>query len=100
LRYRLQWQPLGEEEGAPAGLEAARTRLLNTSADLWSVEDRRVVGAMLQQRIGAERERGDAEPGRHAGDGGGSLVDPLARARLPPLAPFPCRTPAGMCARI
>jgi len=58
-----------------------------------------VVGAMLRQRIGAERERGDADPGRHAG-GGGSLVDQLARARLPPLAPFPCRTPAGMCARI
>jgi len=35
---------------------------------------------MLQQRIGAERERGDADPGRHAGDGGGSLVDQLARA--------------------
>jgi len=80
VRYRLQWQPLGEDEGALVGLEAARTRLANTSADLWSAEDRRVVGAMLQQRIGAERERGDADPGRHAGDGGGSLVDQLARA--------------------
>ena len=80
VRYRLQWQALGEDEGAPVGLEAARTRLANTSADLWSAEDRRVVGAMLQQRIAAERERGDADPGRHAGDGGGSLVDQLARA--------------------
>ena len=58
MRYRLLWQPLGEEEGAPVGLEAARKRLLNTSADLWTAEDRSVVGAMLQQRIAAERERG------------------------------------------
>ena len=80
VRYRLLWQTLGEEEGAPVGLEAARKRLLNTSADLWSAEDRRVVGTMLQQRIAAERERADAEAGRHVGDGGGSLVDQLARA--------------------
>jgi len=49
VRYCLQWQPLGEDEGAPVGLEAARTRLANSSA---------------------ERERGDADPGRHTGDGG------------------------------
>ena len=47
VRYRLLWQPLLEEEGAPIGLEAARKRLLNTNADLWSAEDRRVVGPML-----------------------------------------------------
>ncbi|MEP7099027.1 MAG: TIGR02680 family protein [Burkholderiales bacterium] len=81
VRYRLQWQPLGEDEGAPVGLEAARQRLLNTSADLWSIDDRRVVGTMLQQRIAAERERADADAGRPAGgDAGGSLVDQLARA--------------------
>ena len=74
VRYRLQWQPLAEAaEGAPVGLDAARRRLLNTNTDLWSVEDRRVVGAMLQQRIAAERERADAF-------GGGSLLDQLARA--------------------
>jgi len=73
VRYHLQWQPLGEDEGAPVGLEAARTRLLNTGADLWSIEDRRVVGAMQQQRIAAGREHGDADPGPHTGDGGGSL---------------------------
>lgn len=80
VRYRLQWQPLGDDEGAPVGLDAARQRLLNTSADLWSADDRRVVGTMLQQRIAAERERADAELGRHAADGSGSLVDQLARA--------------------
>src|SRR5690606_5160332 len=32
VRYRLQWQPLGVEDGAPAGLDIARERLLNTSA--------------------------------------------------------------------
>ncbi len=77
VRFRLLWQPLGEDEGAPVGLEAARKRLLNTSADLWSAEDRRVVGAMLQQRIAAERERADLGLGR---DGGGSLLEQLARA--------------------
>jgi uncharacterized protein (TIGR02680 family) len=77
VRYRLVWQPLAEEDGAPVGLEAARKRLLNTSADLWSAEDRSVVGAMLQQRIAAERERADSGAGK---DGGGSLIDQLARA--------------------
>ncbi|MDO8974437.1 TIGR02680 family protein [Reyranella sp.] len=75
VRYRLLWQPLAEEEGAPLGLEAARKRLLNTSADLWSAEDRNVVGTMLQRRIATERERADAGAGRD-----GSLVDQLARA--------------------
>jgi len=77
VRYRLLWQPLTEQEGAPAALEAARKRLLNTSADLWSAEDRSVVGAMLQQRIVAERERAEAGGGREPG---GSLLDQLARA--------------------
>ena len=65
------WETLSEEEGAPVGLEAARKRLLNTSADLWSAEDRSVVGAMLL----AERERADSLNGA-----GGSLLDQLANA--------------------
>ena len=77
VRYRLQWQPLVETEGAPVGLEAARRKLLNTGSDLWTNEDRRVVGTMLQSRIAAERERADAGQG---GAEGGSLVDLLARA--------------------
>jgi len=72
VRFRLLWPPLPEEEGAPIGLEAARKRLLNTNADLWSSEDRRVVGAMLQQRIAAERELAESD--------GGSLIDQLSRA--------------------
>lgn len=76
VRYRLQWQPLAAEDGAPAGLELARERLLHTSSDLWSVEDRRVVGAMLQQQITAERARADAE----TSGTGSSLLDQLARA--------------------
>lgn len=76
VRYRLQWQPLSAEEGAPAGLEIARERLLNTSSDLWSAEDRKVVGTMLQQQIAAERARADAETSGI----GGSLIDQLARA--------------------
>ncbi|MBX3567498.1 MAG: TIGR02680 family protein [Rhizobiaceae bacterium] len=76
VRYRLVWQPLAEEEGAPVGLDVARKRLLKTSSDLWSAEDRRVVGAMLQQRISAERERADSGSGRESG----TLLDQLARA--------------------
>lgn len=74
VRFRLQWETLPEgADGAPVGLEAARRRLLNTSTDLWTAEDRRVVGEMLQQRVAAERSRADA-------DQGGSLLDQLARA--------------------
>ena len=76
VRYRLQWQPLTTEEGAPAGLSVARERLLNSSSDMWSTEDRRVVGVMLQEQIAMERARSDADT---AGPGG-SLIDQLARA--------------------
>lgn len=75
VRYRLVWQPISEEDGAPVGLAEASKRLLNTSADLWSNEDREAIGAMLRQRITAERERADT-----AKEGGGSLLDQLARA--------------------
>jgi len=74
VRYRLQWEPLSTEEGAPIGLEAARKSLLNTSADLWSAEDRHTVGIMLQQQIAAERTQADADIA------GRSLIDQLARA--------------------
>ena len=74
VRFRLVWEALAEgSDGAPVGLEAARKRLLNTSADAWSADDRRVVGDMLQSRIEAERTRADS-------DGGGSLLETLARA--------------------
>ena len=73
VRFRLVWEALPEgSDGAPVGLEAARRKLLNTSADAWSAEDRRVVGDMLQSRIAAERTRADI--------GGGSLLEQLARA--------------------
>jgi len=74
VRYRLQWEPLTVEEGAPVGLAEARKRLLNTSPDLWSTEDRTTVGVMLQQQISAERARAEAD------SIGGSLIDQLARA--------------------
>lgn len=71
VRFKLDWQPLPEgEEGAPVGLAAARSRLLNTAADAWSVEDRRLVGEFLQNRIAIERSRDD----------GGALLDHLSRA--------------------
>ena len=71
VRFKLEWQPLPEgEEGAPVGLAAARSRLLNTAADAWSVEDRRLVGEFLQNRISNERLRDDS----------GALLDHLSRA--------------------
>ncbi len=71
MRYRLAWDPLPEnDENAVPGLGLARKRLLNTSSDAWSVEDRRFVGEFLQARIDDERQR----------DEGGTLYDTLARA--------------------
>jgi uncharacterized protein (TIGR02680 family) len=71
VRFKLEWQPLPEgEEGAPVGLAAARGRLLNTAADAWSAEDRRLVGEFLHNRIKTERSRDD----------GGALLDHLSRA--------------------
>lgn len=71
VRFKLEWQPLPEgEEGAPVGLAAARGRLLNTAADAWSTEDRRLVGEFLHNRIRTERSRDDD----------GSLLDHLSRA--------------------
>jgi uncharacterized protein (TIGR02680 family) len=73
VRFRLQWQALPEGGGAPAGLHAARERLLHTHAELWTGDDRRAFGALLQQRIQDERRRADAAEA-------GSLIEQLARA--------------------
>jgi len=71
MRYRLVWEPLPEsDENAVPGLGLARKRLLNTSADAWSAQDRKLVGEFLQARIEAERQR----------DERGTLYDSLARA--------------------
>ncbi|HEY5088113.1 MAG TPA: TIGR02680 family protein [Gemmatimonadaceae bacterium] len=71
MRYRLVWEPLPEnDENAVPGLGVARKRLLNTSADAWSVQDRRHVGEFLQARIDAERQR----------DERGTLFESLTRA--------------------
>jgi uncharacterized protein (TIGR02680 family) len=76
VRYRLQWVPLTAEEGAPAGLDIARERLLKSSSDMWSAEDRRAVGVMLQQQITLERAAADADVSAL----GSSMTDQLARA--------------------
>jgi len=71
MRYRLVWDPLPDnDENAVPGLSVARKRLLNTSSEAWSTDDRRLVGEFLQARIDGERER----------DQGGTLYDSLARA--------------------
>ena len=85
VRFRLLWQPLPENQaqgqGAPAGLHAARERLLHTNAALWAPADRQAFGALLQQRIADERQRADAagSTGEKGGDGS-TLIDQLARA--------------------
>lgn len=63
-------KPLPEGGGAPAGLHAARERLLQTAAGLWSVDERRAFGTLLQQRIDEERRLADA----------GTLQEQLTRA--------------------
>jgi uncharacterized protein YPO0396 len=71
VRFKLEWQPLPEgDQGAPVGLALARMRLLNTAADAWSPEDRRMVGEFLQRRVHIERSRDD----------GASLTEHLSRA--------------------
>jgi hypothetical protein len=77
MRYRLVWIPLPEsDENAVPGLAVARKRLLNTSADAWSAQDRQQVGEFLRARIDAERQRDERS----------TLFETLARARLQALA--------------
>ncbi|HEX2824760.1 MAG TPA: TIGR02680 family protein [Burkholderiales bacterium] len=71
VRFKLDWQALPEgEDGAPVGLTAARARLLQRAPDAWSVDDRRIIGEFLQNRIQIERLR----------DEGAGLLDHLTRA--------------------
>jgi uncharacterized protein YPO0396 len=58
------------------GLEIARERLLNTSSDLWTADDRRAVGTMLQQQIAMERARAEGDSIASSL----SLIDQLAQA--------------------
>ncbi|TDO30624.1 uncharacterized protein (TIGR02680 family) [Kribbella sp. VKM Ac-2527] len=48
MRLRLLWQPRPD---GPAGLAAARERLMRQTSDAWSAEDRAAVGEFLQARI-------------------------------------------------
>ena len=71
VRFRLEWTPVADEdENGVVGLAAARRRLLKTSADAWSDEDRRELGAFLQSQIEAERQREDH----------GTVLESLSRA--------------------
>lgn len=57
MRLRLVWQV---REDGPAGLAAARDRLLRQISDAWSDEDRAAVGGFLQARIAEVRARNEA----------------------------------------
>jgi len=52
MRLRLVWRA---REDGPAGLSAARERLLRQTSDAWSEEDRAAVGGFLQARIAEVR---------------------------------------------
>jgi uncharacterized protein (TIGR02680 family) len=54
MRLRLVWQA---REDGPAGLAAARERLLRQTSDAWSEQDRTAVGEFLQARIAEVRAR-------------------------------------------
>jgi len=56
MRLRLQWRA---REDGPAGLAAARERLLRQTADAWSDEDRSAVGEFLQAQIAEVRAADD-----------------------------------------
>jgi uncharacterized protein (TIGR02680 family) len=66
MQLRLVWKPRSD---APAALEQARRRLLQT-ADAWSADDRAAVGAFLQDQIAAVR----------AGSEGGTWLEHLTEA--------------------
>ena len=70
VKFKLVWQPVADDDGAFTNLADVRERLLNKISDAWSAEDRAAVGAFLQQRIAAERERDD----------GAACINQLARA--------------------
>ncbi|MGN8199559.1 TIGR02680 family protein [Salinisphaera sp. RV14] len=70
VKFKLVWQPVADDDGAFTNLTDVRDRLLNKVSDAWSAEDRAAVGAFLQQRIAAERDRDD----------GAARIDQLARA--------------------
>lgn len=70
VKFKLVWQPVADDEGVFTNLKDVRDRLLNKVSDAWSAEDRAAVGAFLQQRIAAERERDD----------GSARIDQLAAA--------------------
>lgn len=57
MRLRLLWQPADD---GPAGLAAARERLLRQTSDAWSEDDRTAVGAFLQARIAEVRAENTA----------------------------------------
>ncbi|MDN5848164.1 MAG: TIGR02680 family protein [Nitrococcus sp.] len=71
VKFKLVWQPRDDADSEQlTNLTDVRKRLLNKVTDAWSPEDRAAVGAFLQQRIQAERERGD----------GAARIDQLATA--------------------
>ncbi|MCK9514724.1 MAG: TIGR02680 family protein [Ottowia sp.] len=70
VKFKLVWEALHGEDASLASLAAVRQLLINKVADAWSPADRAQVGAFLQGRIDAERER----------DAASARIDQLAAA--------------------
>src|SRR5699024_7936358 len=70
VEFKLVWEPLPDEDGTLARLADVRKLLLSRVSDAWSPDDRAAVGAFLQERIHAERER----------DASAARIDQLAAA--------------------
>lgn len=70
VKFKLVWEPLPDAQGDRAPLAAVRRLLLDKVADVWTPEDRRAVGAFLQNRIAAARDQ----------DASAARIDQLANA--------------------
>lgn len=62
VKFKLVWEPLPHDDASLARLPTVRRLLVDKVADAWSPADRAEVGAFLQARITAERERDAAAP--------------------------------------
>ncbi len=70
VKFRLDWEPLPDDDGTPTRLAEVRRLLLDKTSDVWSPAERGAVGAFLQQRIEAERQQ----------DAAAARIDQLASA--------------------
>lgn len=57
VKFRLDWEPLPDDDGTLTRLAEVRRLLLDKTSDVWSPAERGAVGTFLQERIEAERQQ-------------------------------------------